>query len=243
MESIQNLIRLAESASNMIKQLTQKIEGGGLSPEELKQAQTMLNFQKAIYENLMRSIEKLNIPTPPEEGWKNPEMELALRRILSQQPADGDLHFNNNQWTGYVNANNFDENGQMVTFSPLPPSASAMGGLLLAGALAKLLATENGQKLFRDIVLEYLRTVRNVLGELHNSSVASPMTAIINNYTVIGIYKRLGLLAPKDELQCRAWSDHVMGELLLSSRLEVLGDAMKGLTTLTQKAVTHNKGK
>jgi hypothetical protein len=165
-------------------------------------------------------------PTSQEAADKN--------QFPPPQPADGALHFENNQWTGYVTPQDFERENKIIPLGPSPPGMfGQLEALLILFLITKLMQTPQGTVILKDLIVKYLDVTGDIITTLHKSSMAHPITAIMNNHTAISVYERLGLLSSNKALHERAWVDHVLGEFL---KLQYVADMMQGISTLVQGA-------
>jgi len=148
----------------------------------------------------------------------------------------GAIDFSKNQWTGYLTSRDLEYEGNYLALGPTPPGAtSEIAGMFLLFLLAKLSKTPEGQKIIGQIATKYLDNVGEIIKGIHFSSSSNYWSAIINCYTAQPIYMRLGLIAPRDATQNRAWLDHIMGVMITK---DYFAEGLKGVTTLVTSTST-----
>lgn len=151
---------------------------------------------------------------------------------LPEPPPDGSLHFENNQWTGYVLPKDFERENKLIPFGPAPPGTwGQVEAFLILLLFKRYTESKTGMAQLTKLIIKYLDTTASILGNLYKGAAAHPLSAIMFNHTCISIYERLGLMTSNKALHERAWVDHVLGELLKTT---YVGQVLTGVETLVQ---------
>ena len=157
-------------------------------------------------------------PSPPDEEKK----QFVLGSV-------------NGEISAFVDEDTFSKNNKPIMFGPAPPGMlSYIEAAILLSFFKKLSESEKGLTMLKEIIIKYLDTTGDVLVGLYKSSATHPITAIINKYTTMSIYKRLGLMTAEDAIRNQAWVDHVLGEFLVNTRLDMAGNVLQGVSSLVE---------
>lgn len=138
----------------------------------------------------------------------------------------------------YLTGHDLSKTGNVVAFGPVAQEYSELEALLIVVAFKKFMDTPEGQKYLRDIIVEYLKSMATVVSSMQKSSSSNAMTALMNQYSITNVFKRIGLITAFDATQTKVWLDHYFGELL---KLTYVGEIVGGLTTLVDATSTTEK--
>ena len=127
---------------------------------------------------------------------------------------------------------------QFFMFSPfLTPIEDPLFEQMIMGLVAvKLAKTPEGLKVLRDIAVQYLKTVSNIVSQLEESSSANWVTAMINQNLCLRICRRLGLISQTEAERLISKYTYMFNALMLKEGITetftALGSFAKGISTM-----------
>lgn len=156
--------------------------------------------------------------------------------------AEGETYFSPDlhNWVGSLVKADLERENKLVALGPAPPGrAGKYEGLLLVGLILKFSKTPEGMRILREWGVAYLNNIGAIIRGISTSSAANVYNCIVNQYTAVRIYQRMGLISAHDAVQTCAWCDHVMGEML---KKEYFKESIGGLTTLVNATTETGVG-
>jgi hypothetical protein len=124
-----------------------------------------------------------------------------------------------------------DMKGNVLAMGPAAQEYSEIESLLLVVAIKKMLETPQGTQAFAKLAIEYLKQMGEVLKSLHMASSSNWLNCVINQFTAVKIYCRMGLLTPYDSFVNLVWLDHVLAEAL---KFSYVSEGLGSVNTLVQ---------